>query len=264
MSPGRDREAAEQALRDILELEGQVADGEIGPDRARELRHRYEAVAAGALTDTTSPDHPHVRPTDGRGPRAWTLVYVLAATIAVVVAVVLLPSTIVDRPAGGAVTGIEPIAGPPGAPPAIDPAAVDNTQLEQVVAENPEVIGMRLALADRYVAAGDHGAAMRHYVEAVNRRPDDADVRTRLAWLLLQIGQTGPALENVDRALALQPDSVEAAWVQANVLIEGTGDVRGGTAVLDKLAARRDLPPEFRSRVEALLASTRPPAGGPR
>lgn len=264
MSSRRDREIADQALSDLVELEAQVVDGEIGADRARELRRRYESVAAEALTAIDSPDPPTGRPRTVRGPRAWTLAYVLAATVALVAAVVLLPAAVVDRPAGGAATGIEPMAGGPGAPPPIDPAAVDDEQLERVVADNPDVIGMRLALADRYVAAGDYGAAMRHYVEAANRRPDDADVRTRLAWLLLQIGQTGPALENVDRALALQPDSAEAAWVRANVLIDGTGDPRGGIAVLEGLATRPDLPAEFRSRVEELLADTRAAVRGPR
>lgn len=264
MSSRRDREIADQALSDIVELEAEVAGGEIGVDRARELRRRYETVAAHALAAAESPDPPTVRPPKVRGPRAWTLAYVLAATVALIAAVVLLPAAVVDRPVGGAATGIEPMAGGPGSPPPIDPGAVDNKQLEQVVADNPEVIGMRLALADRYVASGDYGAAMRHYVEAVNRRPDDPDVRTRLAWLLLQIGQTGPALQNVDRALALQPNSAEAAWVRANVLIDGTGDLRGGIAVLEDLATRSDLPPEFRRRVEALLADTRPAVGSPR
>lgn len=264
MSSHRDREIADQALSDIVELEAQVAAGEIGADRAHKLRRRYEAVAAQALTAAESPDPPTLPPPKVRGPRAWTLAYILAATVALITAVVLLPAAVVDRPVGGAATGIEPMAEGPGSPPPIDPGAVDDEQLEQVVADNPDVIGMRLALADRYVAAGDYGAAMRHYVEAVNRRPDDPDVRTRLAWLLLRIGQTGPALENVDRALALQPDSAEAAWVRANVLIDGTGDLRGGITVLEDLATRADLAPEVRRRVEGLLADTRTAAGSPR
>ncbi|SFO45497.1 Tetratricopeptide repeat-containing protein [Pseudonocardia ammonioxydans] len=264
MSSSRNQEVADQALSDIVELETQVAGGEIGADRARELRRRYETLAAQALAAAESPAPPTARSPTDRSPRAWTLAYVLAATIGLVAAVVLLPAAVVDRPVGGAATGIEPMGAGPDAPPPIDPGAVDDEQLEQVVADNPEVIGMRLALADRYVAAGDYGAAMRHYVEALNRRPDDPDVRTRLAWLLLQIGQTGPALENADRALALQPDSADAAWVRANVLIDGTDDLRGGIAVLEDLATRSDLPPEFRSRVDELLAATRAAAGGPR
>lgn len=264
MSANRDREIADQALTDIVELEAQVVGGEIDADRARELRQRYEAVAAQALTAADSPDTPTARPPEVRGPRTWTLAYVLAATVALVAALVLLPAAVVDRPPGGAATGIEPMAGGPSEPPPIDPAAADNEQLEQVVADNPDVVGMRLALADRYVATGDYGAAMRHYIEALNQRPDDADVHTRLAWLLLQIGQTRPALDNVDRALALRPDSAEAAWVRANILIDGTGDPRGGITVLEDLATRPDLPPQFRSRVEELLAGTRAAVRGPR
>ena len=266
----RDREIADQALRDLAELDAQVADGEISAERARTLSRAYEATAATALAAIDEQQNPECAGDDGKraarqsAPRAWTLAYVLAGVVALVAAVVLLPAAVVDRPEGGAVTGIEPLADQPVDPPSVDREAVDNAQLEQVVAENPDVVGMRLALADRYVAEGDHGAAMRHLVEAQSQRPDDDEVLTRLAWLLLQIDQTGPALENVDRALAIEPDSVEAAWVRANVLLDGTGDRTAGIAALEELSARLETPSDIRSRVDELLADVRAEPEGPR
>ncbi|GAA1851417.1 tetratricopeptide repeat protein [Pseudonocardia alni] len=260
----RGDEIADQALADILELEAQVAQGEIDEERARRMRRHYVSVAAEAMASPDDTGSPGPRSPAGRAPRPWTLAYVLAATVALVAGIIVLPASIVERPEGGAVTGIEPMAEAPGDAPAVDPAAVDDEQLEQVVAENPGVIGMRLALADRYVAAGDHGAAMRHYVEAVRLRPDDPQVRTRLAWLLLTIGQTGPALENADRALALSPGSPDAAWVRANVLIDGLGDVAGGVGVLEGLLARPDLTPDIRGQVEDLRRRALTDGGGGR
>lgn len=256
MSVTRRGEIADQALRDIAELDEQVAAGEIGPERAAELRRRYEAVASDALADAG----PRGDPDDGRArpwrPGAWTWTYALAVMVALIAVVVLLPSALIDRPPGGAVTGVE-ATGADGSPPSVDPNAVSNEQLEEVVAANPQVVGMRLALADRYAAAGEDGRAMRHYLAALDQQPDNPDVLTRLSWLLLGIGQPGPALENVDRALAVQPDSVEAAWVQANVLVNGTGDRVRGIAVLERLAARGDLSSAVRSRVDELLAQAR-------
>lgn len=261
--PERDGGRLDTALRDLDELDAQVAEGEITPERAAVLRRSYEAAAARSLADA---DHPAPARASGprREPRGWTVAYLIIGVSALVAAMVLLPAAVVDRPPGAAVTGIEATSGDPGAAPPVDPAAVSDEELEQVVADNPDVLGMRLALADRYVAAGDYGKAMRHYLTAVEQRPDDVGLLTRLAWLLLRIGQTGPALETVDRALALQPDSADAAWVRANILLDGYGDTAGATALLTGLAARPDLTPDVRAQVEELLRSLGTPGEAPR
>lgn len=257
MSLGRD-EAVDTAVRDIAELDAQVVAGEITPARAESLRRRYEARAAAALA--AAGDAPAPQPgTPHRAPRAWTLAYVLTGVVAMVAAVVVLPSAIIDRPEGGAVTGIEPLLPEEGAPAPRDPDAISDDELLELVAENPDSVGIRLALADRYAATGEFGAAMRVYMEVVGSHPDDADARVGLAWLLLQIGQDQPALENADLAVELQPDSIDAAWLQANVLITGPGDVDRGVEVLEQLAARPDLPPMVRDDVDDLLRNARDP-----
>ena len=150
----RGDEIADQALADILELEAQVAQGEIDEERARRMRRHYVSVAAEAMASPDDTGSPGPRSPAGRAPRPWTLAYVLAATVALVAGIIVLPASIVERPEGGAVTGIEPMAEAPGDAPAVDPAAVDDEQLEQVVAENPGVIGMRLAITSRRSASG--------------------------------------------------------------------------------------------------------------
>lgn len=257
MSSGHD-DLVDTAVRDIAELDAQVAAGEITPERAEGLRRRYEARAAAALAAADDVPDPHPG-TPRRAPRAWTLAYILIAVVAVVAAVVVLPSTIVDRPEGGAVTGIEPLLPEDGEMAAAprDPYAISDNELMELVAENPDSVGIRLALADRYAAAGEFGAAMRVYMDVVGSHPDDPDARVGLASLLLQIGQDQPALENADRAVELQPDSIDAAWVQANVLISGHGDIERGVEILERLAARPDLPPMVRSDVDDLLGDIR-------
>ena len=59
-----------------------------------------------------------------------------------------------------------------------DPVSLDdvtNTELEAVVAANPDIIGMRLALARRYFEAGDYSASFGHYFEVVQQDSNNAE-----------------------------------------------------------------------------------------
>lgn len=261
------RELAEQAVRDIVEIDAQVAAGEIPADRARALRGRYRSVAGRALAALDSdvevdPDDTRASTRSGR-PRAWTMLYGLAGVTVLIVAVVLLPTSVLSRPTGGFVTGNEAVQGAGGAP-ALDPSAtVTDTQLEQVVAANPDVVGMRLALADRYQAQGEYGPAMRHYLAAQRREPDNAEVLAHLGWLLHQIGQVGPAWESVNRALTIDPSLQDALWFRANIALYGRNDPTTALGTLTELQ-RRPLTADVREQVDRLLATARQRQGGAR
>lgn len=102
-------ELRDQALRDLVELDRQVADGEIPPDAAAGLRQRYEATAARSLTALDAPAQSTSTMTRTRPQpsRARVVAYALTALAAVVAAAVLLPQYLAQRPAGGFVTGNE-------------------------------------------------------------------------------------------------------------------------------------------------------------
>lgn len=259
MSAGQDRlrQQIDQAVRDLVELDEQVTAGEITEVDATALRRRYEHSAAAALAALQG-DRADASGTvtDRRRPGAWALVYSLVGVVAVVAALVLLPAALVERPVGGAATGN--VGQPAG--PAATPATVTDAQLEEVVAANPDVIGMRLALADRYVAQGDYGPAMRHYLAALDREPSNAPALARLSWLLLQIGQTQQAWEMVNQALALDPALTEALWFRANIQLDGLDDPDGALATLRDLAARNP-PPEVAAQVQELVAVAEGRAG---
>ncbi len=277
---------ADQAVRDIVELDAQVAAGEIPAEAAQPLRHRYEALAGRALqaldTDTDGavgidggsgdggsdeggsgddPDSPVVA-ASSRRPRAWTLLYTLAGVAALVAALVVLPNSVLTRPTGGFVTGNE-VQATAGAPPLDPTATVTDAQLEQVVAANPAVVGMRLALADRYVAEGEYDPAMRHYLAALRQEPNNAEALAHLGWLLLQIRQDGPAWDSVNQALAIDPTLQDALWFRANIALYGRNDPATTLATLQDLQ-RRDPPAEVAAQVQQLAALARQRAGGTR
>jgi tetratricopeptide (TPR) repeat protein len=254
----------DEALRDLVDLERQVSDGEIGDENARQLREQYEAEAATALhalegsvrssqprtdrsVDRTAA--PHWR----RGVTSRRLLYAMGL-LAAAAAGVLIPQFVVDRPAGGYVTGNEALQQPGGklfdaessGTGTRDLSQVTNEELEAVVNANPEILGMRLALAERYIAENRFDLAVVHYMKALDDEPENARAQAGLSWILLQADKVDEAQKLADQALKNDPQSVEAMWVQANILMHGLDDPRGAEEVLDTLLSREDLHPSVR------------------
>ncbi len=258
----------DQALRDLVDLERQVTEGEIRGELAERLRQQYERRAAEALAlleaeaDLPEPTSPAPR----RGTRARWAAYAVAGAVALFAAVVLLPGYLGERPTGGAVTGNEalgstaPDGGARTAP--RDLSTVTNEEMEAVVTDNPEVIDMRLALAQRYLDEGEYLNAARHYLVALDQEPRNVEAQAHYGWLLLQLDEPEQAMEYVDGALAQDPRSVEGLWFKANIAFFGLSDPTAASAVLEQLRQRPDLTPEVRNQVETLTSEIRAGTGG--
>ena len=262
------RERLEQALRDGEDLADQVAAGELTGREAEPLRRRYERVAADTIaaldlrTDRRD-DEPAPEPeesssapgTPRRRARAAVVGGLLAAAV-VCGSLVALPAFVGDRPPGGYVTGND-MGGPAPATTARsagrDLSTVTDAELARVVAANPDVIGMRVALADRYAAKGRYEQATTHYLAALKRDPGSAEAQAGLAWVLFQTGQADQALPLVDRALRTAPALPRALWTKANILLYARADPGGALDLLHRME-RTSLPPEVRKQVAALVA----------
>lgn len=260
----------DHALRDLVELDRQVRDGELSLDVETQLRRAYEHEAATAITeldrltkpeDHNSAEDPTLADRIPRGrlhPR-WVL-YGLG-TLALASAGILLPNYILDRPDGGFVTGNEALQQPAEAddgtssrPPTAgrDLTKVTDQELEAVVEANPEVTGMRLALADRYNEKGRYDLAVVHYGKVLEEEPDNAEAQAGLGWLMLQLNEPVEAARLVDGALATDALSPEALWVKANIRLYGFDDAEGALEVLDTMSGLRDLSSEVRGQLEEL------------
>lgn len=260
-----DRETLEhqrdQALADLVDLERQVADNEIPDDVAVQLRRRYEAAAASAievLDEIPEPTAPETRRAPRRF-RARVVAYLVAAAIAVIAAVVVLPQYVSNRPEGGFVTGNEAAQLPTAAPPASpaptprDLSTVTDAEMEAVVTANPTVLGMRLALAGRYLDKGKYDKAAEHYGVALKQNPGNPEVQAGAGWVLFQLGQVDAALRFIDQALTIDPRSPDAQWYKANILLDGRKDPATALSLLRQLAQRDDLPADRQAQVRQLI-----------
>ena len=140
---------------------------------------------------------------------------------------------------------------------------VSNETMEAVVAanpDNPQINGMRLALAERYYSVNDYRSAFPHYLavaESGDATPDEAlTALVRLGWMAWDGNEeVEAAISLLDEALEISPQSSTAAYLKAQVLWCGREDNRSAAALLGTVLANPDLPDESRELVESDLAA---------
>lgn len=268
---GQHLERRDQALRDLVELDRQVLVGELSASDARRLRGGYEREVAAALAGLdrleahVAANPAHVAKGRGRRGRFSRLGLYAAGLVAVAVAILLLPGNVLDRPLGGFVTGNEALqnSGSSSIAPqtGVDLSQVTDAEMEAVIAANPDVIGMRLALADRYTASGRYDLAAVHYLKVLEQDPSNPRGQASLGWLMFNLGETDQAERLVDEALQTTPELVIGWWFKANIRMYGFDDPAGAIEALDVLETLPDLNAEVRDQVDALRREASQGAG---
>jgi cytochrome c-type biogenesis protein CcmH len=222
-----------------------------------------EADAAGATTpaggqfgevgDAAAPAPPSPPRRRGLAVTLVALVVLGATGFAVIRA-------LVPRPAGGYVTGIE-AAGSGQASQmstgARDLSKVTDAELEAVVAANPGVTGMRLALAHRYFDRREYRRALDHYKAVIDRGPDP-EAFSHVGWITFVVAKRPDlAAQLLERSLERRPGDSEALWFLGNVQLHGLQDARAAVATLTRLRALPGLSGADRRQVDRLLAKAR-------
>jgi cytochrome c-type biogenesis protein CcmH/NrfG len=234
----------DRALDDLVALDAQEASGELDTATAAELRSRYEAEAAAALRALEAPS---ASPPPGRSGKRIAAALVAFAAIAVIV-VFALVKAVEPRPDGGFATG-----GPETAT-TIDLDSVSVEEMEQVVAENPDIIPMRLALARRYVEAGDFSSALPHYFAVLERDERNPEALMYLGWMTYLSGDAATGIGLLEQSLEVAPGDVLAMWLLANARYHGLGDRAGAVPLLEAVLASGQAPAEIVAEAEQMLA----------
>ncbi|MEE8600232.1 tetratricopeptide repeat protein [Euzebya tangerina] len=249
------------ALRDLEETSLQVSQGEIDADTADELlgRFRRDVARVEREIEELDEDLDEVQPPDtasksGRSSKR-ALAGVLGLVVLLAAAGVVMMTELDDRAPGGFVTNADEDIPPAGR----DLADVTMEEMEEVVAANPQITDMRLALADRYFMAGDDRSALDHYMVVLEQR-DEPEAMTRVASILAGQGEVELAEELANLALREDPDSVEARYVLASVQI-ALGQASVAVETLAPLLARTDLSPADARTVDEIAEQAEQAAG---
>ncbi len=189
--------------------------------------------------------------------RRRVLAGILAGVVALAAIAFGVTRALVPRPAGGYVTGIEAAQASQASPGGRDLSKVSDAELEAVVAANPEVLDMRLALAHRYFDRRDYRKALEHYKIVLDREPHPQAL-AHVGWITYVLLQRADlAAELLERSLERQPGDPEALWFLGNVQLHGLKDAKGAAATLTRLRDPPGLSGAERRQVDGLLRTAR-------
>jgi len=254
------------AARDLAELAEQVEAGEIDEATAGTLRANYQAEiddVEAKLDQLPALDKKHsieanLEPT-GVQPRSTRRAVIGSVLVIAALSVAIFFAARDINP--------EPAATDSAAPGAltVDPNSVTNEQLEEVVAQNPNINAMRLALADRYFEEQDYGKALDHYLTVAENNPtpvEEGVALSRIGWMAYQTGQPEAAEQYLQTSLTVDPTNQETKLFLGFVLLYGLDDAEAAIPWLEEIAAIPDLPPDILHTVEAALDEARNGGGG--
>ena len=247
----RIRERISQAERDLVEVDDQHAHGEIDAATAERLRARYRRER-GELIEQLAGDAAEVAEELPK-PGLITGRRMAGAAVIMVAAAVLAFGVV--RAVDDAAPGAEGIASDVAAGEEVNLDNITNEQMEEVIAQNPDVAPMRLALADRYFAAGEFSDALAHYMYVLEEMGiDDPEALANVGWMTYLSDVPDVAASFVERSIRIEPDAGIAFWYLANIRYRGLNDAPGAIEPLRQLLGYENLPTELRTEAESLLA----------
>ncbi|MGH9244122.1 MAG: tetratricopeptide repeat protein [Acidimicrobiales bacterium] len=146
-----------------------------------------------------------------------------------------------------------------------DLSQVSNDEMEAVIADNPDVVPMRLALVERYLDDGEIARAHAHAQEALARSTAPANRARSLryvGWTLALLGNPAEGEEFLRESLALEPGHDDSLWFLARVLFEGEARPADAIPLLEEVLASDVLSDAQRPQVEAKLDEARAAVDG--
>ncbi len=123
---------------------------------------------------------------------------------------------------------------------ATEPAEVDEARLEQLlgeVREAPEDPAARVRVADLYLDARQFGDAAYWLQQAHNLVPADLDIRSRLAFARIGLGQVDAATAEFEAILAVDPDHADSLLAMGRLSLYLLQDIEAGVRYWERLVA---------------------------
>jgi len=133
----------------------------------------------------------------------------------------------------------------------VDLSEITNEQMEAVVAENPDVVGMRLALARRYFEEGNFEKALDHYFEVLDRE-QHPEALANVGWMTYLSDRPDVAVGYVEQALVHRPDYLAAKWFLSNIYVT-LGRSSEAVPFLTEVAESDDAPTEVKDAALVLM-----------
>ena len=242
----------EQVERDLVELDDQLDAGELDAETHARLVASYRAEAdqlRRLIAEAPDEAESAVAAVPARS-RKRVLVGAAILVAGVVVVSFLGVRSLQDRPSNALNGVVGDVARSGG----VDLDQVSNEEMEAVIADNPDIVGMRMALARRYFEEGTFDKALDHYMVVLEQEPN-AEALANVGWMTFLSGRPDVAVTFEEQAIALDPGYTPAYWFLANVRMYGLDDPEGAVEPLRTLLSADGVPDDIRAQASEMLAS---------
>lgn len=249
-----------RAIHDMVETQRQLDAGEIDAKTAERLFSLYQGQIVDAVDRLATlgppPDPPAARN------RHRVIAGVGIATIVLFVGGLVVTESGRSKPKSSltANSAAAPDSQTAGVGGGRDLSKVTNEEMEAVIAQNPNVIPMRLALAERYMTAGTDGdlaKASEHAHLALQQNPGETD-RARalrdLGWVTALQGKPQDGAKLLEESLAIEPTDKNTSFFLARVRLDSLHDAPGAVRLLQQLLSGGIDDPDVKKTVQDELA----------
>jgi tetratricopeptide (TPR) repeat protein len=134
---------------------------------------------------------------------------------------------------------------------------VSNEEMEEVIALNPNVMGMRIALANRYFEEFEYSKALIHYMYVAqnsNEVENKSYSLAQIGWMVYESGDEQTALNYLNQSLLLTPESLLSQTYIGIIKIQNQDTRSEGVEILNYLLKNFEITDEDKDIIVEILS----------
>ena len=137
-----------------------------------------------------------------------------------------------------------------------DLSNVTNEEMEQVIKLNPDILPMRIALANRYFESYDYSNALIHFMY-VAENTDDIDLKSyslaQIGWMVYESGDELTSMSYINEAVRLSPGSLLGSTYKGIIYVQNPNTRSEGIKILESLKSNTSLPEDDLKIINEIL-----------
>lgn len=135
---------------------------------------------------------------------------------------------------------------------------VTNEEMEIVVAENPDIFPMRIALANRYFDDVNYSEALTHFMY-VAEKSNDIEIKSyalaQIGWMVYESGNREVAINYFNESLLINPNSLISKSYLGVLLLQQPDTETEGLQLLTDLLQMSSLTEDDRIFLEEIISN---------
>ena len=135
---------------------------------------------------------------------------------------------------------------------------VTNEEMEIVVAENPDIFPMRIALANRYFDDVNYSEALTHFMY-VAEKSNDIEIKSyalaQIGWMVYESGNREVAINYFNESLLINPNSLISKSYLGVLLLQQPDTETEGLKLLTDLLQMSNLTEDDRIFLEEIISN---------